>query len=76
MGVSANRREFHSIGWEFHSTEWEFHSPFPFSGLFSAVDGRKAADWAGNKRGSVWNGRFPARKTRERSTVHVIGVRG
>ena len=76
MGVSANRREFHSTGWEFHSIGWEFHSLLPFSGLFLAVDGQKAADLAGNKRGSVRNGRFPARKTRERNTVHVIGVRG
>ena len=41
MGVSANRREFHSTGWEVHSIGWEFHSLLPFSGLFLAVDGQK-----------------------------------
>ena len=76
MGVSANRRAFHSIGWAFHSIGWAFHSLSPFSGLFLAVDDQKSADLAGNKRGSVRNGRFPARKIRGRNTVHVIGVRG
>ena len=62
MGVSTNR--------------WAFHSMLPFSRLFRAVGGQKPADLAGNKRGAVRNGRFPASNTRERNTVHVIGVRG
>ena len=76
MGVSTNRWAFHSIGWAFHSIGWAFHSMLPFSRLFRAVGGQKPADLAGNKRGAVRNGRFPASNTRERNTVHVIGVRG